>query len=72
MPGMSEHEKWDWIIALGEMGPRAKAAFSQLTRELKEDDQRWVLEGVTNSMVSIDPEAAAKIGVHKPAATAVR
>ena len=66
MPATIQDSKWDWIIALGEMGPRAPAAFPVLTNELKSSSYKWVLEYVTNSLVSIDAEAAAKIGVHKP------
>ena len=44
MPGMSEHSKWDWIIALGEMGPRAREAVPQLKSELMQDREKWVLE----------------------------
>jgi hypothetical protein len=44
MPGTVEDSKWDWIIALGEMGPRAKTAVPQLTNELQRDHYEWVLE----------------------------
>jgi hypothetical protein len=63
MPGNSEHDKWDWIIALGEMGPRAKEAVPQLRSELEEDREKWVLNYVTNALKSISPEAAAEAGV---------
>lgn len=56
MPNESEHSKWDWIIAIGEMGPRAKTALPQLKRELKEDTQPWVLDYVTNALRRVDPE----------------
>ena len=55
MPGTIEDSKWDWIIALGEMGPRAKAALPQLQSELRLDHARWVLEYVTNALKSIGP-----------------
>ena len=57
MPGISEHSKWDWIIALGEMGPRAKEAIPQLKNELNQDKEKWVLEYVTNALIKIDPTA---------------
>ena len=63
MPAAGEGEKWDWIVALGEMGPRAKAAVPQLTVELRQDKMNWVLISVTNAFKSIDPEAAARAGV---------
>jgi len=55
MPGTIEDSKWDWIIALGEMGPRAKAAIPQLQSELKQDHYPWVLDYVTNALKSIGP-----------------
>ena len=61
MPGISEHSKWDWIIALGEMGPRAKEAIPRLKTELIQDKEKWVLEYVTNALIKIDPEVAAKV-----------
>ena len=63
MTGVSEHSKWDWIVALGEMGPRAKAAVPQLTKELEQDKEPWILGHVTNAFKSIDPEAAREVGV---------
>jgi len=63
MPASSEDEKWDWIVALGEMGSRAKAAVPQLEAELRQDKRDWVLNHVTNAFKSIDPEAAARAGV---------
>jgi HEAT repeat protein len=58
MPSTSEDSKWDWIVALGEMGPRARAAVPQLRNELKNDQKSWVLEHVTNTLKRIEPEAA--------------
>ena len=63
MPGMSEHSKWDWLIALGEMGPRAKRAIPQLKSELMQDKEKWVLQYVTNALLKIDPQAAVNVGV---------
>ncbi len=60
MPGLSEHTKWDWIIALGEMGVRAKAAIPQLRNELTMDREKWVLEYVTNALIKIDPDRFGK------------
>jgi hypothetical protein len=62
MPVTVEDSKWDWIIALREMGPRAKAAVPQLTNELR-DQNGWVREYVTNALRRIDPEAAAEAGI---------
>lgn len=59
IPGTIGDSKWEWIIALGEMGPRAKAAVPQLKMELQSNQQNWVLTYVTNALKSIDPEAAA-------------
>jgi hypothetical protein len=63
MPTTSEHSKWDWIIALGEMGPRAIEAVPQLRIELKQDKMHWVLEYVTNALIKIDVAAGKKAGV---------
>jgi hypothetical protein len=63
MPDTSEHSKWDWIIALGEMGPPAQAAVPQLRTELQQDRMQWVLNHVTNALRRIDPEAAAQAGI---------
>gem|GEM_PF-5186475 len=49
-----EYFKWDWISAIGEMGPRAKTAIPQLQNELKLD-HKWILEHVTNCLKSIGP-----------------
>lgn len=63
MPLTSEINKGGWIIALGGMGPRARTAITQLERELSQDKISWILESVTNALLKIDPEAAAKVGV---------
>ena len=63
MPTTMEDSKWDWIIALGEMGPRARAAVPQLRTELQQDRMQWVLDYVSNALRRIDPEAAAQAGV---------
>jgi hypothetical protein len=61
------HSRWDMIIAPGEMGPRASSAFPLLTTQLTND---WaeVRQHATNSLLKIDPAAAAKIGVTLPLA----
>jgi hypothetical protein len=56
MPLTNEHSKWDWIIALGEMGPRARPALPQLTNELHTDRENWVLSYVTNALKSVGTE----------------
>lgn len=56
LPLESEHSKWDWIIALGEMGPRATAAVPQLKLELTQAKEIWVLDYVTNALRKIDPQ----------------
>jgi len=63
MPTTIEDSKWDWIIALGEMGPRAEAVVPQLRTELLQDRMQWLLDYVTNALRRIDPEAAAQAGV---------
>jgi hypothetical protein len=63
MPSTIEDSKWDWIVALGEMGPRAQAAVPQLRTELQQDQRSWVLGHVTNALRRIDSEAAAQAGV---------
>jgi HEAT repeat protein len=63
MPGTVEPRKWDWIVALGEMGPRAKEAVPQLRTELAQDRFNFVLDYVTNALKKIDPQAAADAGV---------
>lgn len=68
MPLTSDFEKNDWIRGLGEMGPRARAAIPQLQRELVQDRPTWSLESVTNALLKIDPDAAAKGGVFPAAA----
>jgi hypothetical protein len=67
IPGESEYNKWDWIVALGEMGPKAKDALPQLQQELMQDKQKRVLQHVTNALLKIDADAAAKMGVFPPA-----
>ncbi len=57
LPLESEHSKWDWIIALGEMGPRATSAVPQLKLELTQAKQPWVLDYVTNALKKIDPQS---------------
>lgn len=56
MPTVIEYNKWDWIIALGEMGPRAKAAVPQLEKELQQDKQNYILDYVKKSISQIQPE----------------
>jgi hypothetical protein len=63
MPRLSEHTKWDWIIALGEMGPLAQSAIPQLRNELMLDREKWVLEYVTNALIKIDPARFGKVGL---------
>jgi hypothetical protein len=63
MPGTVEPRKGDWIVALGEMGPRAKEAVPQLRTELARDRFIFVLDDVTNALKKIDPQAAAEAGV---------
>ncbi len=64
MPKQTDFQGWDWIVALGEMGPRAKEAIPQLAKELTQQSEIWVLLCVTNALIKIDPDAAAKLGVH--------
>ena len=62
LPTISEHAKWDWIIALGEMGPLASNAIPQLEQELITSQQAGVLNYVTNALLSIDPSWKSKSG----------
>jgi hypothetical protein len=57
LPLESEHSKWDWIIALGEMGSRATSAVPQLKLELTQAKETWVLDYVTNALKKIDPQS---------------
>lgn len=67
-PGNEEYSKHQWLVALGEMGPRAKAAVPQLiqilqtVRILNSRHQEWMLNDLTNTLKAIDPEAAASAG----------
>ena len=60
MPGTGRPFKRDWIIALGEMGPRAKAAVPQLNAELNLSKGAWFLEHITNALNRIDPDYLGK------------
>jgi HEAT repeat protein len=60
MPRTIQESKWEWIIALGEMGPRARQAIPQLKTELKEDTYPWVLEYVTNALIKINSDSTPK------------
>ena len=63
MPSNNENNKWDWIIALGEM--RARAAIPQLETERQKDREPWVLNYVTNALERIDTNANAAIDADK-------
>ncbi len=63
IPRVDDISKWDWIVALGEMGPSAKQAAPQLAKELEQHHEKWFLNYVTNALKSIDPEAAAETEV---------
>ncbi len=63
MPGIDEDSKSDWIIALGEMGPRAKQALPQLTNELANARYEWVRKLAAKAINSIGTEAATEGGV---------
>lgn len=62
MPGTGRPFKRDWITALGEMGPRAKAAVPLLQSELDKGKVKWFLEHITNALNRIDPEHLGKAG----------
>jgi HEAT repeat protein len=62
MPATVEDSKWDWIVALGEMGPRAQAAVPQLRTELQQDHAKWILAYVTNALRNIAPAASVSGG----------
>jgi HEAT repeat protein len=52
----------DAIWALREFGPQAKSAIPSLLRYLNDEDG-GIRSHVTNALIAIDPEAAAKAGV---------
>jgi hypothetical protein len=54
LPSVGGTGAWDWIVALGEMGPTAKSAGPMLRAELTRVGDRWVLEYITNALSSIE------------------
>jgi HEAT repeat protein len=63
VPRENETVRWDEIIGLGEMGPRARPALPMLEQQFKNSPTQENYEHLTNSLVKIDPEAAAKLGI---------
>lgn len=59
---ISEESKKDWIIALGEMGSRAKAALPQLKYELRRYNHTSGGEHISNALIRIDPAAVPDAG----------
>ncbi len=68
VPIIAGDSKWDWVVALGEMGPRAKAAFPQLKKELDQTPtyldktylDKMYRDLVISTLWRIAPEAAAQ------------
>ena len=51
------------VKALGEVGPRARAAVPQLLEIIEEDDNGYRVEVAAEALKKIDSEAAVKAGV---------
>jgi HEAT repeat protein len=63
-----EGSKWELVEGLREMGAEAKEAFPALLGQLAlqgtpNAPSRFTLEKITNALIKIDPEAAARVGV---------
>jgi HEAT repeat protein len=63
IPRENETTRWDEIIGLGEMGPLAKPALPMLEHEFTNKPTQENYQHLTNTLVKIDPEAAAKLGI---------
>jgi HEAT repeat protein len=67
-----EGAKWELVEGLKEMGAKAKEAFpallGQILQATPNAPDRFTLEKITNALIKIDPEAAARAGVHPSAA----
>lgn len=57
------HGQSDVVEALGEYGPKAKAAVPTLIKLLSDRSSKDIMEAVPQALKKIDPEAAAKAGV---------
>ena len=57
------HGQSDVVEALGEYGPKAKAAVPTLIKLLGDRSSKDIMEAVPKALKQIDPEAAAKAGV---------
>ena len=60
-PGIRKYHTIDWILVLGDMGPRARPAVPVLTAELNNPDKPFH-DCAVKALQQIDPEAAAKAG----------
>ena len=58
LPGVyvDELTKVEWIIALGEMGPRAREARPQLQHEWFHAQHYWVHKRIEDTLTKIDPD----------------
>jgi HEAT repeat protein len=63
MPRENYTLRWDEIIGLGEMGPRARPALPMLEHEFTNNPTQENYQHLTNTLVKIDPEATAKLGI---------
>jgi HEAT repeat protein len=73
---LPDGSKWELFEGLGEMGAEAKKAFPALLGQLTvrgtpNAPSTFTLEAITNALIKIDPEAAARAGV-RPSADAPR
>jgi HEAT repeat protein len=57
----TSHEKWGLVVTLGRMGPLARDAVPALEKEL-DGAAPYLRTEITNALLRIDPEAAAKLG----------
>ncbi|EEF57327.1 HEAT repeat domain-containing protein [Pedosphaera parvula] len=61
---LDKYKKYNAIICLAEMGPRATNALPMLLNELTNSkNDAFILAPITNALKAIDPAAAAKAGV---------
>jgi HEAT repeat protein/PBS lyase HEAT-like repeat-containing protein len=57
MSRTSENHKEDWVVAIGEMGTRARETIPYLRDELAQAREPTFLEEVMNTLNKVDPEA---------------
>lgn len=69
MPGFTPHGKHMPAGMLMSMGPRAKPAFPMLADQFSRYQELGVHEAISNALVAIDPDAAAKLFAEKSTPT---